>query len=139
MPNRASFRQESGPLSPSTPGSIAPAGRRTSSITSSLVTLARSDIFLWMSGALKPGESHGTTKPRTPSSVLAHTIATSLTLPFVIHIFVPLSTQSSPSRRANVRIEPGSLPESGSLRPKHPIASPLVMRGSHSARCSSLP
>ena len=66
-------------------------------------------------------------------------MATSLTLPFVIHIFVPESTQSSPSRRANVRIDPGSLPESGSLRPKHPMASPLVMRGNHSARCSSLP
>ena len=35
MPNRASFRHDSGPLSPSTPGSTAPAGSRTSSITSS--------------------------------------------------------------------------------------------------------
>ena len=91
------------------------------------MTEARSDSFLWMSGALNPGASHGTTNPRIPSSVLAHTIATSETLPFVIHIFVPDRTQSSPSRFANVRIDPGSLPLSGSDSPKHPIASPDCM------------
>ena len=57
----------------------------------------------------------------------------------MIHIFVPLSTQSSPSRRARVRIEDGSLPESGSVRPKQPMASPAAMAGSHSCFCSSLP
>ena len=51
----------------------------------------------------------------------------------------PLSTQSSPSRRARVRIEEGSLPESGSVRPKQPMASPAAMAGSHSCFCSSLP
>ncbi len=74
-----------------------------------------------------------------PSSVPAHTTATSEQLPFVIHIFVPDRTQSSPSRCANVRIEPGSLPESGSDRPKQPIASPLAILGSHAAFCSSDP
>ena len=67
-----------------------------------------------------------------PSSLCAHTTATSATEPLVIHIFAPLSTQSSPSRRARVRIEPGSLPESGSVSPKQPIASPTASRGSHS-------
>jgi hypothetical protein len=81
----------------------------------------------------------GTTKPRTPSSVLAHTTATSAIEPLVIHIFVPLRTQSPPSRRARVRIEPGSEPESGSVSPKQPIASPAAIRGSHSSFCSSEP
>jgi len=92
-----------------------------------------------VSGALKPGASVGTRKPRIPSSVIAHTTATSEQLPFVIHIFVPEITQSLPSRRAWVRIEPGSLPESGSDRPKHPIASPVAIRGSQAAFCSSDP
>ncbi len=59
--------------------------------------------------------------------------------PFVIHIFDPLSTQSSPSRLAKVRIDPGSLPESGSVRPKQPMRSPAAIRGSHSCFCSSDP
>ena len=57
----------------------------------------------------------------------------------MIHIFVPDSTQSDPSRTARVRIEPGSLPASGSVSPKQPSASPVAIRGSHSCRCSSLP
>ncbi len=126
-------------MSPWTPGSTASAGKRTSSSTSSEVTEARSDSFLWMSGALNPSTSVGTTKPRMPSSVPAHTIATSATLPLVIHIFVPLRTQSSPSRRANVRIELGSDPLSGSVSPKQPIASPAAIPGSHRCFCSSEP
>ena len=139
IPYRASLRQLSGPRNPSTPGRIASAGSRTSSITSSEVTDARSDIFRWMSGALNPGRSHGTRKPRIPSSVFAHTTATSETPPFVIHIFVPFTIQSAPSRRAVVRIELGSLPLSGSDRPKQPIASPLAIRGNQCAFCSSEP
>ena len=92
-----------------------------------------------MSGALNPGASVGTTNPRIPSSVPAQTIATSATLPFVIHIFVPRRIQSSPSRRAAVRIEPGSLPLSASVSPKHPMASPAAIRGSHACFCSSDP
>ena len=68
-----------------------------------------------------PGVSVGTMNPRTPSSVRAHTIATSAMPPLVIHIFVPLSTQSSPSRWPASACEPGSLPLSGSVRPKQPI------------------
>ena len=96
-----------------------------------------------ISGAEKPGESVGTTNPRTVSpslaSVRAQTTATSATEPLVIHIFVPSRTQSSPSRRARVRMPAGLDPKSGSVRPKHPIASPAAIRGSHSCFCSSLP
>ena len=80
------------------------------------VTDARSDILWWISGALKPDASVGTTKPRMPSSVRAHTTATSAIEPLVIHILVPVSTQSSPSRRACVRIPAGLEPKSGSVR-----------------------
>ncbi len=75
-----------------------------------------------------------------PSSVRAHTTATSAMPPFVIHIFVPDRIQSPPgSRPATVRIADGLLPASGSVRPKQPTASPRAMRGSHSSFCSSLP
>ena len=144
IPKRASPRAVSGPRSPSAFGSIAEAGRRTSSNTSSEVTEARSDIFLVISGAENPGVSVGTTNPRMPPglsarSVCAHTTATSAIEPLVIHIFVPLSTQSSPSRLAWVRIPDGLDPKSGSVRPKQPIASPAAIRGSHSFFCSSEP
>ena len=57
----------------------------------------------------------------------------------MIHIFVPLSTQSVPSRRARVRMLAGSEPASGSVRPKQPIASPVAIRGSQVSFCSSEP
>lgn len=100
IPYRAWLRQPSGPLSPVTSGSTASAGSRTSSITSSLVTLARSDHLCLISGAENPGVSVGTAKPRIPSSVCAHTTATAATEPLVIHILRPFSTQSEPSRLA---------------------------------------
>ena len=61
------------------------------------------------------------------------------TLPFVIHIFVPFRIQSSPSRFADVRIEPGSLPSPAPTGRSIAIASPLAIFGSHSSFCSSLP
>ena len=69
----------------------------------------------------------------------AHTTATSATPPFVIHILVPSSTQSSPSWRALVRMPAGFDPKSGSVRPKQPMASPAAIAGSHCSRCSSVP
>jgi hypothetical protein len=66
-------------------------------------------------------------------------IATSAMPPFVIHIFVPFNTQSEPSRPAWVRIRAGSLPASGSVRPKQPIVSPRAILGSHRCFCSSVP
>jgi len=59
--------------------------------------------------------------------------------PLVIHILVPLRTQSSPSLRARVRMPAGLEPKSGSVRPKHPIARPAAISGSHCCFCSSLP
>jgi hypothetical protein len=60
-------------------------------------------------------------------------------VPFVIHIFEPLRSQSAPSRFADVRIEPGSEPASGSVRPKQPSASPACIGGSQRCFCSSEP
>ncbi|SHS67911.1 Uncharacterised protein [Mycobacteroides abscessus subsp. abscessus] len=65
--------------------------------------------------------------------------ATSAIDPLVIHILVPLSTQSLPSRRACVRMPPGLDPKSGSVRPKHPSSSPVAILGSHFCFCASLP
>ena len=60
-------------------------------------------------------------------------------VPFVIHILAPLRIQSEPSRRAWVRIDPGSEPASGSVSPKQPIASPVCIGGSQRCFCSSEP
>ena len=77
---------------------------------------------------MKPGVPFSTRKPRiAPSSVRAQTIATSAMVPFVIHILAPFRIQSAPSRRACVRIAPGSEPASGSVSPKQPIASPVCI------------
>ena len=59
--------------------------------------------------------------------------------PLVIHCLEPLSTQSSPSRLAFVRMPDGSEPKSGSVSPKQPIRSPAAMPGSHCCFCSSEP
>ena len=71
-----------------------------------------------------------------PSSVCAQITATSAIEPLVIHIFEPLRTQPSPSRFADVRMWFGSLPKSASVRPKHPITSPVAIFGSHCCFCS---
>ncbi len=104
------------------------------------MTEARSESFLWISGAENPGMSRSTMKPWiAPSSVRAQTTAMSAIVPFVIHIFAPLRIQSEPSRRACVRIEPGSEPASGSVRPKQPMTSPECIGGSQRSFCSSDP
>ncbi len=59
--------------------------------------------------------------------------------PFVIHILVPLRTQSEPSRLAYVRMPAGLLPKSGSVRPKQPMDSPRAMPGSQRSFCPSSP
>ena len=99
------------------------------------MTEARSDPLCLISGAENPGASAGTTNPRMPSSVRAQTTATSATVPLVIHILRPFRIQSDPDRAAEVRIDAGSEPASGSVRPKQPMASPAAIRGSHSALC----
>src|ERR1700756_3125077 len=89
--------------------------------------------------AVNPAVLVGTRKPRIPSSVPAHTTATSATEPLVIHNLRPLSTQSEPSRRARVFIAAGSDPTSGSVSPKQPSRSPAAMAGSQCCFCSSEP
>jgi hypothetical protein len=106
---------------------------------SSEVIDARSDSLCVMVRAAKPGVPAGTMNPAMPSSVRAQVIATSATVPLVIHIFDPLRIQSGPSRRAVVRMPAGFEPKSGSVSPKHPITSPVAIPGSHCLRCSSLP
>ena len=70
----------------------------------------------------------------------AHTSATSATVPLVIHILVPFRRhRPGPSGSARVRIPAGLEPKSGSVSPKQPIRAPLASRGSHLARCASLP
>ena len=103
------------------------------------MTEARIDIFFLMSGAEKPSVSVGTTNPRMPSSVCAHTTATSAIEPLVIHILLPSRIQSVPSCLARVRMPAGLEPKSGSVRPKQPTFSPLAICGSHSSFCSSDP
>ena len=126
-------------MSPVTPGSTASAGSFTSSKCNSAVTDARSDIFLWMARDVKPRAPRGTRKPRTPSGVPAQITATSAIDPLVIHILVPESSQPDPFGFAWVSMLDGSLPWSGSVSPKQPIASPAAIRGSHSDFCSSEP
>ena len=82
----------------------------TSSRIRSEVTEARSDSLSLISGAWNPGVFVSTMNPLISSSTLAHTIATSAMVPFVIQRFVPLRTQPLPSRRARVSMPPGSEP-----------------------------
>ncbi|GIU92623.1 MAG: hypothetical protein KatS3mg011_1529 [Acidimicrobiia bacterium] len=133
------MRHDNGPRIDPTPGRRKPSGTRTPSNTSSEVTEARRLPFRLISGAENPFESVGTMNPPIPSSVRAHTIATSAIDPLVIHIFRPSNTQSPPTRLARVRIPPGSEPASGSVNPKQPITSPEAIRGSQVCFCSSDP
>ena len=92
---------------------------------------ARIESFGAIGVAVNPAASVGTMKPRTPSSVCAQMIATWAIEARPIHRLAPEITQSSPSRRANVVMLPGSDPDPGSVRPKQPITSPAAIRGSH--------
>ena len=127
------------------PGFTAPDIHKKMSLRASVTSeLVLDDVRLpaenMLPGASKPGMSFSTRKPLIlPSSVRAQTTATSEIEPFVIHIFVPFRIQSLPSRRACVRIAPGSEPASGSVRPKQPITSPACIRGNHCSFCSSEP
>ena len=59
--------------------------------------------------------------------------------PFVTHIFWPLITSSSPSRRAVVRIARTSEPASGSVIMKQQRTSPAAILGRYRCFCSSVP
>src|SRR4028118_1583426 len=115
---------------------MASPGMRQSWKPSSEVVEARSENLPCWSEEVKPGVPFSTTKPRIPSSVLAQTTATSARVPLVIHCLEPLSTQSSPTFLAVVRMPPGLEPKSGSVRPKQPIASPEARHGTQRSFCS---
>ena len=74
-----------------------------------------------------------------PSSVRAASATTPARSPLVTHALVPLSTYSSPSRRALQAMLRVSLPASGSDRDSAPRRSPEAIAGSHRCFCSSLP
>src|SRR5262249_49417357 len=134
--------QERGPFSPSAPGSMFSSGILTSWSDRPEVTDARNDHLPCTLSALKPGRLVSTRKPRmrlSCSSDFAHTSATSAMVPEVIHIFSPFRRYSLPTFLALVRMPPGLEPKSGSVRPKHPIFSPLAMAGNHFSFCASLP
>ena len=82
-------------------------------------------------------------KPRIDLSdlspfVFAHTTATCACDPLVIHILPPFSTHvPSFCSRAIVTMPAGFDPKSGSVRPKHPMASPFAIAGSNFCFCSS--
>ena len=114
-------------------------GTRTLSKNSAPVTEARRLILCLISCAVKPGVPFSITKPCTPSSVLAQTMAMSATEPLVIHILEPLMTQSPPSLTARVFMLAGSEPPCASVRPKQPMTLPRAMSGSQRMRCSSEP
>src|SRR4051794_19087145 len=115
---------------------MASAGTRQSWKPSSEVVEARRENLPCWSEEVKPGVPFSTRKPRTPSSVLAQTTATSARVPLVIHCLEPLITQSPPTFLAQVRMPPGLEPKSGSVRPKQPIASPEASGGIQRSFCS---
>ncbi len=97
---------------------------------------------------LRPGVPPSTRKqerPRVPGSfsrspVRAQSTKTPAWAPLVIHCFWPSITQLLPSFVAVVRIEPGSLPASGSESAKAPAAySPLASFGLWSCFWASVP
>jgi len=71
-------------------------------------------------------------------SVTATTIAKSASLPLVMNVFSPLSTQSSPSRRALSLMFAASDPAPGSVIAKQEIRSPSMVGMRNSSFCSAL-
>jgi hypothetical protein len=100
---------------------------------------ARMASFGSIGVAVNPGVAVGTRKPRMPSSVRAQMTATSAIDARPIHRLAPSMTQPSPARRAVVVMLAGSLPASGSVRPKQPIRSPAAIPGSQRSLCASVP
>src|SRR5580658_26935 len=139
IPKRACDRQPSGPFSPFAPGSIAESGTRQSTKARLDVTETRMDILPWISELVKPGVPFSTRNPRMPSSVRAHTTATSATDPLVIQVFSPFRFQQLPSFFARVSMPAGLEPKPGSVSPKHPMASPDCNFGSQCSFCSADP
>ena len=102
---------------------------------------ARSEPLPSMRRASYPGVPFSTRKPLTwPSAASrAQTTTTSAMVPLPIHFFSPLSTQVSPSRRAEVSRPTESEPWVGSVRAKAPMVVSWAIDGSHRCFCSSEP
>ena len=75
----------------------------------------------------------------SPASSFAQTTSTSAIGELVIQVFEPFSTKPPSTFFARVRIEAGSEPASGSVRPKQPTNSPVRSLGRYFSRCSSDP
>src|SRR6185295_8221384 len=91
-----------------------------------------------------PGASAGTTNAEIPffpafGSVRANTTYQEAKPALVIHAFSPSSTQVSSSRRAVVRIDEGSEPAPGSVRPKPPSLPLAAISGSTRSFTTSPP
>ncbi len=74
-----------------------------------------------------------------PSSVRTARATTPARSPLVTHIFVPVTTYSSPSRTALHERFRVSLPASDSESERQPRISPVAMRGRKCCFCSSVP
>ena len=85
-----------------------------------------------------PG-SFSTMKQVMPSVVRAARATSPARTPFVTHVFVPVTTYSSPSRSARHFSALVSVPASGSESERQPRISPVASRGSSRAFCSSVP
>src|SRR5919201_3412797 len=101
-------------------------------------------IFGSMRPTSNPGASAATTKALIPEwsadgSVFANTVYTRATPAFVMNRLPPLSTYSSPSRTAVVRIAAESEPEPGSVSAYAPSHSPDASFGRKRCFCSSSP
>ena len=78
--------------------------------------------------------------PASLPAVRMYTISTSASGPLVIHILLPLATQTSPCNCARQVIEPTtSDPAPGSLIASAPFHSPEHSLGRYRARCAALP
>ena len=74
-----------------------------------------------------------------PSSFLAQTTKTSAIGALEIQVLAPETRKPPSTVLARAVMLPGSEPESGSVSPKQPIASPLASRGSQVRFCASVP
>jgi hypothetical protein len=115
--------------------------RASVSVMSAFCTVRRAILFSILV-AVKPGLSECTTKPLTwlSSRSRAQITVRSANVALPIQRFWPLSTHSSPSRRAVVRSPAAtSEPPVGSVSPNAPICSNRAIAGSQRSFCSSEP
>src|ERR1700694_588779 len=116
----------------------------TSSITSSAVSLDRMPSFPGRGRCEKPFSPFSSRNAVTPfwrfsGSVSASTTNTSPTLPWVMNILAPLSTQPLSFRTAVERMPAASEPLPGSVRAQAASFLPAAMSGMKRLRSSSLP